>query len=108
MPVVLSKTLTKKSNFYLPNLVQWLRANKLALNVNKTDIVIFRSPRKQITKKMNFNLSGQKIIQKTCTKYLEILLHRHLLFKDHINTLKQKLSRANGILAKLWHHLPSD
>ena len=89
-------------------LVQWLQANKIALNVNKTDIVIFRSPRKQITKQMNFCLSGQKIRQKTCTKYLGVLIDEHLLFKDHINFLKQKLNRANGILAKLRHHLPSD
>ena len=89
-------------------LVQWLQANKIALNVNKTDIVIFRSPRKQITKKMNFRLSGQKIRQKTCIKYLGILIDEHLLFKDHINFLKQKLNRPNCILAKLRHHLPSD
>ena len=57
---------------------------------------------------MNFRLSGQKIRQKTCTKYLGVLIDEHLLFKDHINFLKQKLNRANGILAKLRHHLPSD
>ena len=57
---------------------------------------------------MNFRLSGQNIIQKACTKYLGVLLDEHLLFKDHINTLKQKLNRANGILAKMRHHLPSD
>ena len=57
---------------------------------------------------MNFRLSGQKIRQKICTKYLGVLLDEHLLFKDQINTLKQKLNRANGILAKLRHHLPSD
>ena len=65
MPVVLSKALTKKINFDLSNLVQWLRTNKVALNVNKTDIVIFCSARKEITKKMNFRFSGQKIRQKT-------------------------------------------
>ena len=54
-------------NFDLSNLVQWLRANKLASNVNKTDILIFLSPRKQFTKKMNFRLSGQKIRKKICT-----------------------------------------
>ena len=89
-------------------LVQWLQANKIALNVNKTDIVIFRSPRKQITKKMNFHLSGQKIRQKTCIKYLGVLIDEHLLFKDHIKFLKQKLNKANRILAKLRHHLTSD
>ena len=108
MPVVLSNTLTKKINLDLSNLAQWLWANKIALNVNKTGIVIFQSPRKQITKKINFRLTGQKIRQKTCTKYLGVLLDEHLLFKDHINTLKQKLNRANGIMAKLRYHLPFD
>ena len=56
---------------------------------------------------MNFYLSGQKIRQKTCTKYLSVLIDEHLLFKDHINFLEQ-LNRANGILAKLRHRLPSD
>ena len=101
------KDINKKINFDLSNLVQWLWANKIALNVNKTDIVIFQSPRKQITKKRNFRLSGHKIRQKTCTKYLGVLIDEHLLFKDR-NFLKQKLNRTNGILAKLRHHLPSD
>ena len=46
-------------NFDLSNLVQWLRAYKIALNVNKTEIEIFPSPRKQITNKINFRFSGQ-------------------------------------------------
>ena len=57
---------------------------------------------------MNFRLSGQKIRQKTSTKCLGVLLDEHLLFKDHISTLKQKLITANSILAKLRHHLPFD
>ena len=47
-----------KTNFDLSNLVQWLQANKVALNVTTTDTVIFRSPRYQITRKINFCLSG--------------------------------------------------
>ena len=57
---------------------------------------------------MNFHLSGQKIRQKACTKYVGVLLDEYLLCKDHINFLKQKLNRVNGILAKLRHHSPSD
>ena len=108
MPVALSKTLTKKKKkkFDLSNLIQRLRANKIALNVN--NIAIFRSPRKQITKKMNFHLSDQKIRQKTCTKYGGVLIDKHVLFKHHIKFLKQKLNRANGIVSKLRHHLLSN
>ena len=49
-----------------------------------------------------------KLDKETCTKYLGVLIDKHLLFKDHIKFLKQKLNKANGILAKLRHHLPSD
>ena len=45
------KDINKKLNSGQSNLVQWLRANKIVLNVNKTDNAIFRSPRKTITKK---------------------------------------------------------
>ena len=35
------KKLNKTINFDLSNLVQWLRANKISLNVNKKELVIF-------------------------------------------------------------------
>ena len=91
-------------------LVQCLQTNKIALNVNKADIVIFRSPTKTNNQKneKKFSLSSQKIRQKTCIKYLGALIDEHLLFKDHIKLLKQNLNRTNGILAKLRHNLPSD
>ena len=57
---------------------------------------------------MNFCLSGQEIRQKACTEYLGVLIEEHLLFKDHMKFLKQKLNTANGILAKLSNDLPSD
>ena len=40
------KDINKRIKFDLSNLVQWLWTNKIVLNVNKTDIVIFRSPKK--------------------------------------------------------------
>ena len=35
------------------------------------------------------------------------IIYEHLLLKGHINTLRQKLNRANGILAKLRRYLSS-
>ena len=48
------KKIIKTINFDLSNLVQWLRANEISLNVNQTEQVIFRSPKKQIDKNLNF------------------------------------------------------
>ena len=86
-----SKNLNKTVNFDLSNIVQWLRANKISLNINKTEIVVFRSPTRQIYKNLNFRISGQKIESKRCTKYLGVFIDEHLSFNKHMNTLKQKL-----------------
>ena len=95
-------------SFDLSSLGQWLRANRISLNVNKTELVIFRSPKKQIYKNPNFRLSGQKIEPKRHTKYLGVVLDEHLSFNEYMNTLKQKLNRANGILAKLRYYVSAN
>ena len=59
--------------------------------MNKTELVIFRSLKKTNLQKSNFRLSGQKIEPKHHTKYLGVILDEHLLFKEYMNTLKQKL-----------------
>ena len=61
--------------------------------MNKTELVIFRSPKSQIYKNLNFQLSRQKIEPKNQTKYLGVILNEHLSFNECMNTLKQ--NRAN-------------
>ena len=58
----------------------WLRANKMLLNVNKTELVLLRSKNKKITENMNFRISGQKIKMLSKTKYLGLLLDENLSF----------------------------
>ena len=63
------KSLNKHINHDLKLIVHWLRANRISLNVDKTEIIIFRPKRKTITKKMNFRINGQKIKITSNTKY---------------------------------------
>ena len=77
------KKLNKTINFDNSNLVQWLRANRISLKVNKTELVIFRSSKKQIYRNLNFRISGQKIEQKHHTKYIEAIFDKHLSFSEH-------------------------
>ena len=102
------KKIIKTINFDLSNLVQWLRANEISLNVNQTEQVIFRSPKKQIDKNLNFWLSGQKIEPKHHKKFLGVILDEYLSFNEYLNTLKQKRNGENGILAKLWYYKSTD
>ena len=55
------KGINEKVNFELKNVVRWLRANKGSLNARKTDLIFFRSKRKQMKKHMKFTISGQKL-----------------------------------------------
>ena len=100
-----SKSINKCINHDLKLIVHWLRANRISLNVNKTEIILFCRKNNTISKNMNFRISGQKVIPTTHTKYLGILMDQHLSWDQHLKMLKQKLSRANGLLAKVHYCL---
>ena len=102
------KLLNKNINHDLSSLVKWLRANKISLNANKTELVIFKSKHKKLTKNLNFRISGQKIIPVHSIKYLGIKLDENLTFQPHINDLSIKLSRSNGMLSKIRHYITYD
>ena len=102
----LLKKVTKQVNGDLILICRWFRANKISLNTSKTEIIIFRPKQKQITKHLNFRISGQKI--NTCSKvrYLGVILEEHLDWNLHINSLKHKINRAIGILSRIRHYVP--
>ena len=52
-------------------------------------------------------MNGQKLNTKTHSKYL-VILDESLSFYAHLNVIKYKLNKANGILAKLRHYVTSD
>ena len=80
------------------------RANKISLNTSKTDLILFRSKRRKITKHMNFRISGCKNKITCKTKYLGLLLYENFNFKSHIDFLKFQLRPANCLLSKIRHY----
>ena len=68
----------RKVNYDQRHIVEWLRANKISLNSDKTELILFRSKNKKITKNMNFRISGQKINIICKTKYLGLILDESL------------------------------
>ena len=83
----------------------WLSANKLSLNVSKSSFLIFHPPQKKV-KKIILIINNSNIPEKTCTKYLGVIIDKYPTWKDHIHYLNIKLSKANGILTKLQYKLP--
>ena len=63
------KDSNRKINYDLSRTTHWLRANRMSLDVAKIKIILFRSYRTKITKKLNFRINAPKI--KTNTHKLE-------------------------------------
>lgn len=80
---------SQKINIFINHdlIVQWLRANRVSLNTSKKEIILFRSKNREITKHLNFRISGPNTIKGT--KYFEIYLDETLHENFKLNRLKR-------------------
>ena len=99
------KSIKKRANIDLKLLYNWLKANKISLNSNKTEAILFRHPNKTMNYDLNLKIDGKKIHLTNRVKYLGVYLDPHLNWKPHINELSSKLSRAIGMLSKIRHYV---
>ena len=99
------KVIQNKINKDLKSLVTWLRANKISLNASKTEMLIFRDPRKKINFDLKIKIDGKKITPSRSVKYLGIFIDCHLNWHTHRAQLSTKLSRAVGMLSKIRYYV---
>ena len=93
--------LEKNMNRELKKLSLWLNANRLALNISKTNFIIFRGYRKPCDYNVTLLLNRKAIEQRTYVKYLGVLIDEHLNWKEHVLNVTKKISRSVGIICKL-------
>ncbi len=90
-------------NQELKVLFNWLCANRLSLNVSKTEFIIFRPPKKTILNRVTLKLNGVKLFESPKIKYLGIILDNRLTWKFHTHELSKKLSRSLAMIYKIRH-----
>ena len=80
----------------LEKLHVWFCVNKLSLNVNKTKYMIFSN----VKHRQNSELRIQNVyIEKVPSiRFLGVIIDQQLNWKEHINSVKAKLSRSIGII----------
>ena len=86
-------------------LIQWLHANKISLNVAKTEVIIFRRKKKQLHFDLNLKLRGKKLQALSYVKYLGLYLDEYLSWSPHTTHFSYKLVKANVMLCKLYHYV---
>ena len=87
-------------NKELKKLSIWLNSNRLALNISKTNFVIFSAKNKP-QQNVTIVLNRKAIEEKKSVKYLGILIDSNLSFSDHISALNKKISCIVGIMSKI-------
>ena len=101
-------TIESVVNHELKLLSQRLRSNKLSLNETKTELIIFRSPRKNLPREPDIRINNYKLKLDSHVKYLGILIDEVLSWNKQIESICMKLARANGIHSKLCYFVPKD
>ena len=102
-----SKQMQKQMNIDLKILYDWLLANMISLNTNKTEMIVFRKPGTNRTD-LKIKMNGYRLIPSEHIKYLGVHIDATLSFHFHCEEISKKLRRANGMLSKTRNLVNSD
>ena len=87
--------------------MNWLKLNKLSLNVQKTKYMTFHKSQKNVTP-LNLSIDDIPIDSVDEFNYLGIILHKRLTWKNHINMVTNKIAKVSSILNRLKHIFPQN
>ena len=82
----------------------WVSANGLALNLKKTNYMIFSN--RKITLSFTTTISNRPIERRESARFLGVIVDEKLSWRQHITMVKAKMSRYIGIMFKLKGILP--
>ena len=98
------QTLLQTVNSELTNATLWIQANKLSLNLKKTNYMLFSNSLSILPGNVMFN--GVEIERVSTFKFLGLHIDEHLNWKYHISKLCKLLSRNTGVIYKLKSVFP--
>ena len=100
------KDLEKTINKELCKLYFWLNVNRLSLNIDKTNYIIFHPFNKPIKHHITIQINKKAISEKEFIKYLGVMMDSTLSWKYQILNISKKISRSIGVMYKLRPFLP--
>ena len=97
--------LNKYVSLDLKNITHWLNANRILLNVKKTELVIFKHQRKKVDSLIKIKLNRNRLYPSKSVKCLGIKIDENLNWKQHIHDIAVKLNRANALLFTIRNYV---
>lgn len=92
----------------LEKLDDWLKYNKLALNLTKTNYMLITNKRKSTTTSETLHIENREIKKTSCVKYLGVLLDDKLSFIPQNEYIRAKLNKKLGLLRRISSKLTKE
>ena len=100
---VFGNYISKNLNIELTKVADWLKLNKLSINIKKSKFIVFHMPQKQVNIP-NIEIENIKIEFADEFNFLGLTIHKHLKWDSHINKRASKILNIIGIM----YMVPSD
>ena len=98
-------TLVNTVNSESEKLTEWIRANKLSLNLQKTKYMLFSNSLETLPSHVIFDDTHLECVSEI--KFLGITVDNKLSWKSHIVSICNTISRNIGVINRLKSHIPS-
>ena len=94
-------------NKEINKLYDWMKANKLSLNIKKTKYMVFRYPQKSrhSLPKLSIKINDVIIERVDQFKFLGIIIHETLSWKFHTDMIRMKISKVVGVMRRLRNYI---
>ena len=98
---------TKEINLEITKITDWVKLNKLSINIKKSKFRVFHMPQLQV------NIPKIKIenIEVECAdefNFLGLIIHKHLKWDSHITKIATKIRNIIGIMYRIKQMVPSN
>ena len=90
-----SKSVSKLKTYFnidMKNITNWLNANKISLNIKKTELVILKHKNKKLECPIKIKLSRKRLYPSKSVKYLGVRIDENLNWKDQTYDIVTKLN----------------
>ena len=91
--------IVKEINDEIPNIIPWLNANKVSLNLEKTNFIFF-SPKNVPKLNSDLLINHTKVTEVNETEFLGVIIDNNLNWSAHIRYIKIKIDKSIGIITK--------
>ena len=98
--------LVDNTNMELDSLKNWINANKLTVNTDKTELLFVSNRLAPNQNNISIEFQGASITPVNDCRYLGVQIDDKLSFRNHIQCILGKISKYTGILYKIRSNLP--